>query len=253
MVSGFYLGGAAEGIESARKLDAKDAEIANTSEGLRIARDRLVMGEAEKAIAGSLGFAVKFAEAARAAGHSPQAIMANPAMRGLLGDVEAISSKIGRDPTPYLRQVEATASMPSAPDTPDAPKLLTELAKLKADFDNGLIEEPVYRAKVLKLTDPTKDVNSVEGIRRKIAAGEDLTPGEKRVYDDAIRADPLARFLAGVQGGAPAPAPAAAPALPAAGSKTFNSDAEVQAAVKAGTVKVGDIVTVGGKRIRVAP
>lgn len=35
----------------------------------------------------------------------------------------------------------------------------------------------------------------VEAIRVKIAGGIPLTPGEKQVYDDAIKADPLMRFL----------------------------------------------------------
>lgn len=265
-VSGFYLGGASEGIESARKLDAKDAEVANTSEGLRIARDRLVLGEAEKSIAGSLGFAVKFAEAARAAGHSPQQILSNPAMKGLLDDVTQISSGIGRDPTPYIRQVEATASMPQAPTAEAEAKPMTELGKLKADLDNGFIDNDTYTKKVLRLTDPTKEVNVLEGIRGKIASGEPLSAGEKQVYDDAVKSDPLARFLAGMQkGGAPsspaapalpAPAPSApsvpAPALPAP-PRAFNSEGEVQDAIKSGQVKIGDVVTVGGRRFRINP
>jgi hypothetical protein len=43
--------------------------------------------------------------------------------------------------------------------------------------------------------DPGREVNIIEQIRRKIASGQALTEGEQRVYDDALNADPLARFL----------------------------------------------------------
>jgi hypothetical protein len=48
-----------------------------------------------------------------------------------------------------------------------------------------------YQARSLDLRErelaAPKQVNAVEGIRRKLAAGEPLSPGEQRVYDDASR------------------------------------------------------------------
>jgi hypothetical protein len=50
--------------------------------------------------------------------------------------------------------------------------------------------------------------NIIEGLRQKLASGQPLNPGEQRVYDDALRADPLTRLLQGQGNGGPANPPA---------------------------------------------
>lgn len=47
--------------------------------------------------------------------------------------------------------------------------------------------------------DAPTPVSAVEGIRRKLVSGEPLSPGEQRVYDDAMNVSAFDRFLLGQQ------------------------------------------------------
>ena len=64
-----------------------------------------------------------------------------------------------------------------------------------------------YRgAQIENLQNPQPKIGEVvESIRRKLATGEQLTPGESKVYEDYLKQDPITRLLQG--GGVPGPTP----------------------------------------------
>lgn len=248
-MDGFFLSGVAKGMKTADEIALKEREQETKAAAVEGAFRKAVSGEVDKSIAGTVSVAGSVIDEARKAGASPEKIRGLVAP--LMQDIEALSRRVGRDPTPIARQLDAMIQVPTGQQTP-----MTEIGKLKADLDRGFISQSEYQSRVSNLTRDLSEPNVIEGIRRKLANGESLNEGEARVYDDALKADPIARLLAGALGGKVA-APAATPALPSAPSpkspQVFKSAEEVNAALKAGSLKIGDVVTVNGQRMRVAP
>lgn len=116
----------------------------------------------------------------------------------LLKGVEVADAIMGRGKgmTPYQRE-----------------SLDLQRARLQHDMARGGAGLTPYQARSLELRERAlsapKQVSAVEGIRRKVAAGETLTPGEQKVYDDATRLSAFDRILlgAGAETDAPAPRP----------------------------------------------
>jgi hypothetical protein len=120
-------------------------------------------------------------------------------------------------PTPIARQGDAPGgnlpipgmTQPTKAPNGKTPAQLREGARqlfMNGDMEGGNAALSLARAMEGNIP------NTVESIRAKIAGGQQLTPGEQRVYDDALKADPLARLLSGLgaEGGEPAtPAPSA--------------------------------------------
>lgn len=91
------------------------------------------------------------------------------------------------------------------------------IGKLKRDFEAGLIDEETYNAAVEHSTTraPQRPVSVIENIRSKLAAGEPLSAGEQRVYEDARRSDPMDDLIRGAtEGQEPGPAVPPAAAAP---------------------------------------
>lgn len=230
----------------ADEISLKEREQASREQATEAAFRKAATGELNKAIGSTVRVAGDVIEQARKAGAAPDKIRGLVAP--LLGDIDALSKRAGRDPGPILNQVNAMIGVPAAPEGEASPT--TEIGKLRSDLKNGFITQAEFGARVNNLTRDMSEPNVIEGIRRKLATGEALSEGEAKVYDDALKADPIARLLAGAMSGAPAvPVSPARPAAP----QSFATPAEVEAAIKAGKVKIGDTVTIGGKPMKVAP
>ena len=217
-MGGFALGGVAQGWNEADKIAVANREAATKesladtrSQSIDLLRNKMLRDEADKSISGTLAVTMDTINHGKAAGADPTKIGAS--IQPLLDDITGIAKRIGRDPSPYLHQVQATLD---APTPIGEAKPQTELGKLHADLKAGLIKPEEFNARVHNLTAPAHQPNAVESIRQKISAGSSLSPGEQKVYDDALKADPLARLLIGLQGGASASPGQPSPAAPAA-------------------------------------
>lgn len=262
MSNGHFLGGAAEGIQQVRELDARK-DIASRSlnlqeRGQADAKQRALLQDVDKQIENTMSIAAKTIEAGLTAGRDRELI--RKAVTPLLSDIQGLGARVGRDPSTYAKQLDALIQMPTAPKEP-APG--SPLGKLHKDLESGFISQEQYDAAAQRLTEPTQGINAVETIRRKIASGQPLAAGEQTVYDDALRSDPLARLMLGLAGGpmrsdapttsAPPPRATAAP-RPAPAAKEprdFKSEAEIEAALQANEIKIGDVIVLNGKRVRV--
>ena len=183
--SGFFLGGMAEGQQLA------------ADQGLRQqALDQAMNVQVDKTIELNKSHIVDIIKDAKKAGVPADKIRSS-LVDPIIQSVMPIFQKTGRDPTPFLSELDAHLGIPVAPAV-NAAK--TEIGKLRTDLKNGLITQDEFTARVDRLTKETNVPNAVESIRRKIATGQQLTPGEKQVYDDALKADPIARILAGALG-----------------------------------------------------
>jgi hypothetical protein len=251
MASGFFLGGTAEGLQSS-------LELANKRQALAVARQKVLTDQAQKSAAGLLSVALKTIDAGRKAGQPADKIGA--AVQPFMDSITQTYSKIGQDPTPIIAGVKNLIDMPAPLGKPEKP--MTELGKLHADYSSGRITKDEFTARVTKLTEP-RPVNTVETIRQKIAGGQALSPGEKQVYDDALKANPLSRLLIGMQNGgaggafgtpsgpAPVPQPAASPPPAPPPPQSFNSEDDVRNALQAGKVHYGDTVLINGQPMKV--
>ena len=88
-----------------------------------------------------------------------------------------------------------------------APEDLILMDQIHADVAAGHITPEEGAAKIKNLTRPLGEANTVESIRQKIAANpskdplDTLNPGEAKVYDDYLKADPMARLLSAAMAG----------------------------------------------------
>jgi hypothetical protein len=213
--SGFYLGGFAQGAQSADTLALKEREVATKEQdsdskvlGLLQARDSLLSSEVDKAIKGTTDTITSIISEARKVGAPQEKIRALVAP--MMQDIAVLSQKAGRpDPAPLFRGFDAMLGIPAAPDAAATPT--TEIGKVRYDLQRGFITQAEADARISRLTREVGDPNIVENIRRKIAAGEKLSVGEQKVYDDALMRDPIARLIAGSLN---AQKPPAAPAVP---------------------------------------
>lgn len=200
MASGFFLGGMAEGAKTADDLLLR-------SQTLDDARSKA----ASDAITSELGkltdAAVDITNKAREAGATPDKIAALVAP--LRGNIDRLARVGGRDATSIFNRLDGLAGVPRS-ESSDTPDPTTEIGKLRQDLKNGFITQPEFDARVRNITREIGEPNIIENIRRKIAVGEPLSDGEKTVYDDALKADPIARLIAGAIGGK-APVPSASP------------------------------------------
>lgn len=222
MANGFFLGGVAQGIGDAKKLDVLQQEAdAKTSEqetkraALQDAKTRLVQDQGDKLISATMSNIGEVLKATAQNGGDVNAIMNNSAVQSLLSSAQGIARRIGRDPEELTNQIKIMALTPATPQKEKGPQ--TDIGKIHADVANGHITPQEGAARIGNITRPLGEANVVEGIRRKLSAGEALTPGETRVYDDALKADPIARLLAGALGGRATPpaVPGQAPAATA--------------------------------------
>lgn len=136
MASGFFLGGAAEGIQSANKQDLADRTLAADtalrtrgydlqSRGLDIqekAQKRIeqqgVLERADKAIAETMGTVGETIKAGLAAGKDPQSLL--KVVQPLVDSAKALGSRIGKPPASFDAQVQALVSQPGLLETATA-------------------------------------------------------------------------------------------------------------------------------------
>ncbi len=214
MANGAFLGGFAEGSRNAQLLDLSSRELDIKAEAIRGARDRALTGEIDKVFTQNVSTITDIINKSRAAGAPPDKIRATIAP--LIQGYQSLATRVGRDIQPSLLAFDALLGVPGGPESEASPS--TEIGKLRNDLQRGFITSDEFSQRVARLTREPAETNAVETIRRKLASGESLTPGEQRVYDDAIRSDVLANILRGTVGGGggtPAPAPAAPPRDPA--------------------------------------
>lgn len=280
-VDGFFLGGAAEGIADADKralardtltadtglrtrgLDIQERNAA-TDAGLRTraldiqekqireARARETLTKVDKHIADTMSTIGETVKTALAAGRDPALI--HKTISPLADSAKRLYSATGRDPLLIDSQIDGLLLGGGAE------KPLSDIAKLRSDLNAGRINQADFDMGLRNLAN--KPASVIETVRGKIANGETLSGGEQKVYDDAISADPLARALAAAAGGgfrtspaaaSHAPQPAAIPPAQPGALPEFGSAGDVEAAFKAGRVKKGDTVRVGGKLMRINP
>jgi hypothetical protein len=226
---GIFMGGAADNraVRQRNELDARRVDLAEAELGLRQEQAGLkVLSEALTTTRSEIDGLITIAREAKAKGASPDQL------RPVRRLIETMGAQLGVA-TPGVPLPRGATSVPGG---------------------EALIQSGLNRFDALVGATPVapgpKGLNTIERIREKIASGEQVTPGEQKVYDDALRADPLARLLAGAQQAAPA-TPTIPVVPPAAGTQSFASAEEVRAAVKAGKVQSGEVVTVNGKPMRV--
>lgn len=214
MPNGFFLGGAADGMQSARllkieqqkqvlaerreanDLNLRNRQLANEEARTKADSNKQLLERVDKSEGDLMKTIIESAKAARDGGATPEQIenLVLPLAKGITD----LHSMTGRDPRLALDRIGVVIRTPAAPET--------ELGKLQVDYGRGLIDEPTYTGRVSKLTTPASGPSIVEVIRRKLAAGEALSDGERGVYDDALKANPLARLLSNPQGGPQMPA-----------------------------------------------
>jgi hypothetical protein len=211
---GYLLGGAAEGIQTGIRAKQDQEEIALRNKTI-MQDDRLrtramdiqeqslkreeqqdLLSQADKIIGDQLKIVSEVVKHGKEAGRTPEQIAAT--VEPILVDVDNLSKRAGRDGSVYRRQVEAMLTMPTAVEAA-ASEGTAEAAKSKAMTAAGVSTD-----------------NVVETIKLKIARGDQLTPGEERLYQDSVHktgnalAEALKPFLEGSDGASEA-APAATP------------------------------------------
>lgn len=191
--SGFFLGGIAEGMQARDKLDLQSRELDIKEDALVGTQQRQLATELEKTIQTNVATITGIIQESRKAGASPEQIKATIAP--LVQSFQQLAQRTGRDVTPAMQQFDALISIPAGADTEATPS--TELGKTRADQRRGFITPAEAAARVERLTREENPVNIVETIRRKLAAGQPLTQGEQKVYDDATRFDLLSSIIRG--------------------------------------------------------
>lgn len=262
MTSGFWTG-AAQGIQKAQDqaLEAKKEsdlqDYRNQKLGDSAAGDATT--KARAAVDGIFSVLTKTATSMSQAGHSPDET-AN-AVKPLLQHALDLAPFAGTGYSAPLLIDKARTIV----GTPAAPT--SEVGKLKADLHSGAISPDEYTDRLQRITTPVEGVPELEQVRRKIGAGQPLSPGETQLYNDSISGDPLLKRMfgslangGGLGGGLPALPGAAAPAAPtpapqvpgqaAAAApiapRTFNGASDYNAALQAKQINPGDRVIVGG-------
>lgn len=262
---GLFLGGVADGLKSAtdmRQADEllglkRDTLTADTAlrtrsldqdmslrtralnlqaQGQQNAQSRELLAQADKQVNDTLSVIDETITAAKAQNTDPAAVA--KAIQPLVESAKRIAGAGGLNPGAIDVKVNAWMGRPTATEAAVA-KVKTGVTAAKAvAAETGVPEREALQGQGVLKAEPKGD-NTIEGIRTKIAAGETLSAGEKQVYDDAIRSDPLARFLALTQPGGAAPAPAApAAAAPAAATPALPPEAAKQ-------LKQGVVTTFG--------
>lgn len=201
-VNGFFLGGAAEGMRAADELDLKTRGLDIKEKELVGNQQRQLANDLEKTVQGNVSTITGIIQEARKAGASPDQI--RQTIAPLVQSFQQLAQRTGRDISPSLQQFDALINIPAGAEAAPDPK--TEIGKTRLDAQRGFITADEAAARVQRLTREEGAVNTVEVIRRKLATGQALTPGEQKVYDDATRFDLLGSIIRGQTGGAGAPA-----------------------------------------------
>lgn len=191
--SGFFLGGAAEGMRARDELDLKSRDLDIKEDALVGAQQRQIAAEADKVFKTNIDTITGIIQESRKAGASPAQIKATIAP--LLQSFQQVAQRTGRDITPAMQQFDALMSIPAGAESAPDPK--TEIGKTRLDQQRGFITPEEGAARIGRLTREEGAINIVENIRRKLAAGQSLTPGEQKVYDDATRFDLLGSIIRG--------------------------------------------------------
>lgn len=255
MANGFFLGGMAQGMNDAAELgikrDTLSADTALRGRGLDIqqiqadladkrlgqdlslrtraldlteqaqknAQSREMLSIADKQVTDYMSVISDTISQSLAAGKDP-ATVAQTA-RPLVEAAKSIAAKAGLDPGAIDVKVNTWMAQPT-PSEKAVSKATSGVSAAKAVSEaTGVTQREALQGQGVLKAEP-RNSSVMEGIRAKIAYGEPLTGGEQKVYDDALKADPLARFLALSQGAnagaapaqpaaAPTPAPQAAP------------------------------------------
>jgi hypothetical protein len=189
MVSGFALGGIAKGLESAEEARNKRKELALREQTIaqdsalrsraldiqdaqekRLANQDL-LSQADKHIGDLLKVVGETIKQGKAAGHTPEQL--SLAVSDVMAEVDRLASAVGRDGGIYRKQVDAMLAAPTATETAAAEgqaEGVAQAAKTKAMSEAGVSSSSV-----------------LETIKLKIARGEQLTPGEERLYQDSVK------------------------------------------------------------------
>lgn len=203
---GFALGGLAKGIQAGvqatqeqQALEQRQQTILQDQslreKALGIQQQQLeregqqdLMAKADKTIGQLMGVITETIKAARAGGSSPEQIMSGEGIQRLLANIDALATGTGRDPSIYRDQIQATLEAPTE------------------------AQQEVGKAKELQAAGVSKEVDPLPAIKGKIARGEELTPGESRLYNDSLKSsgNALAETLRALGIGEEA-APAATP------------------------------------------
>lgn len=129
MANGFFLGGAAEGIQSANKQALAEQTLAQDT-GLRTrgldiqerAQKRVeqqgVLERADKAIAETMGTVGETIKAGLAAGKDPQSLL--KVVQPLVESAKALGARIGKPPESFDAQVQALVAQPGLLETATA-------------------------------------------------------------------------------------------------------------------------------------
>lgn len=212
MPNGFFQGGMAEGMQTAELLSQRQDALDQKAAELRAKRDEARSNLVNKRLETTASVIDDIITEGRKS-RAPNEVIFR-AVAPLRASLNDLATKAGVDATPYQQRFDAKLGLPVGAADPEKP--LTELGKLKADRDQGFISQADYDARVRNLTREVGQPNVMEGIRQKLSRGDALTPGEKQVYDDAIKFNPIARMLSDALGQPPAAASPAAPSVPPA-------------------------------------
>lgn len=211
--SGFFLGGMAEGMKARDELDLKTRELDIKEDALAGTQQRQLATELEKTVTQNVATITGIIQEARKAGASPDQI--KQTIAPLVQSFQQLAQRTGRDITVPMQQFDALINLPAGADAEPAPS--TEIGKTRQDAKRGFITPTEAEARIGRLTREEGAINIVETIRRKIATGQPLTPGEQKVYDDATRFDLLGSIIR--SGGVPAPAIPPLPPPPSGGRR----------------------------------
>ena len=196
-MSGFFLGGAAEGMNARAEIDVKNRGLDIKENELAGAAQRQLATELEKTVAGNVATITGIIQESRKAGASPDQI--RKTIAPLVQSFQEVATRTGRNITPAIQQFDALISIPRGAEGEPTPS--TEVGKTRADERRGFITPEESAARIQRLTRESVVGNTIEIIRRKLAIGETLTPGEQKVYDDALRGDIFTQILRAQQGG----------------------------------------------------
>lgn len=252
MASGSFFGGVAEGLKSAhdmaqaeealdlrrqlgfgeldarnRGLDLQERQLGQErdlrtraldlqAQGQKNAQARALLAEADKQVSDTLSVVNETITSGKNSNADPLKVA--QAIQPLVESAKRIAKAGGLNPALIDMKVNAWMAGPTATEAAVAGARTKVQAAKAVAAETGVPEREAMEGQGLVKREPRGD-NTMETLRTKLAAGETLTAGEQKVYDDAIRSDPLARFLALTQAGGATPAaataaPAAAETLP---------------------------------------
>jgi hypothetical protein len=189
-----------------------------SEQGQKNAQSRELLTRADKQVSDTLSIVNETITSGLTANKDPAAI--SKAIQPLVDSAKRVAVAGGLDPDQIDIKVRTWMARPSGADEAVGKVQSGVKAAEAVTAATGVPQREALQGQGVLRAEP-RNSSTMESIRGKIAAGEPLTGGEQKVYDDALKADPLARFLALSQGSAAPAAPAASPAAPAASAETL--------------------------------